>query len=345
MDFTLSDEQRMFAETARSLLADYCSSERLRTLMNSEETRDGGRWQALVDAGFTLTLLPEAVGGLGLSELDFALIAEAAGYYILPEPLIESAGVAAPLLAAIAPGATVLKDAAATIAIGHPSNPFVADADTATALLLNRNGATHLVSIDAVTLTRVPSIDPFRRLFRVDWDGGMRSQIADDPRLWDQALDRGALFAAAQGLGIAQRAVDLAVAYAKERTQFGKPIGNYQAIKHHLASAQVKIEFARPVLLAAASDIGNGDAYAKARISHAKLAALEAADVAARTALQVHGAIGYSWEMDIHLLLKRTLALTHSWGDRAFHRARVAKRVFRFPTGPDHTFAQEQTHA
>lgn len=345
MDFTFTEEQRMFAETAKTLLADTCASARLRELMASDAPRDAARWQAIADNGLTQVLLPESVGGLGLAETDFALIAEAAGYAALPEPLVESAGVAAPMLAAVFPEAPALGDPAATVAIQHPLNPFVADADQASLLLLNFKGETHVVEPAEVSLVRERSIDPFRRLFRVDWAPQRRTQMSQDPGLWDQALDRGALFAAAQGLGLAQRAVDLAAAYAKERTQFGKPIGSYQAVKHHLASAQVKIEFARPVVQAAAADIARADAHARARVSHAKIVALEAADVAARTALQAHGAMGYSWEVDVHLFVKRALALTYAWGGPAFHRARVAARVFNQPTGPDQTFARELTHA
>jgi alkylation response protein AidB-like acyl-CoA dehydrogenase len=345
MNFTFTEEQRLFAETARSLLSDTCQPADLRRLLAEGGARDAARWGAIIETGLTLLLLPEAAGGLGLTETDFALIAEAAGYYALPEPLVESAGVAAPMLAAIFPGAPVLQNPAATLAIQHPINPFVTDADTAEALLLHHQGETHLVDRQAAKLTREPSIDPFRRLFRVDWTPAPATRIAEGSALWSAALDRGALFAAAQGLGLAQRAIDLAADYAKARTQFGKPIGAYQAIKHHLASAQVKLEFARPVVQAAAAVSADGDAYSRARVSHAKIVALEAADFACRTAVQVHGAMGYSWEVDVHLFLKRTLALTFAWGTPAFHRARVAHRVFDLPTGPDQTFAREPTHA
>ena len=341
MDFTLSAEQQMFAETARALFADTCTPVHWRKLMEAGDNRDAARWQAIVDTGFTQLLLPEDAGGLGLSELDFALIAEAAGYVALPDPLVESAGVAAPLLATLAPEHPSLADPAASIAVQHPANPLVADADSAAAIILYRDGKAFVATPEAVRLTRRESIDPFRRLFMVEWDEATPLGDAD----WDLALDRGALFAAAQGLGLAQRAVDLAIDYAKERQQFGKPIGSYQAVKHRLASAQVAIEFARPVVYAAATQIGQRDVYSRARVSHAKIVALEAADLAARASIQVHGAMGYSWEVDVHLFLKRGLALTNIWGTPAFHRARVAERLFGYPTGPDHTFARETEHA
>lgn len=343
MDFTLSEEQQMFADTARAVFADTCTPEHWRRQMETAEPRDAARWRAIAETGFTTLMLPEAVGGLGMAEIDFALIAEAAGYAALPEPLVESAGIAAPLLAAIAPAHPALADPAATIALQHPANPLIADADLAAALILHRDGAAYVAAPEAVRLTRRESIDPFRRLFSVDWDSADAALLG--PPDWDLALDRGAVFAAAQGLGLAQRAVDMAVAYANERQQFGKPIGSYQAVKHHLASAQVAIEFARPVVLAAATEIGHRDLQARARVSHAKIVALEAADQAARVSIQVHGAMGYSWEVDVHLFLKRALALNNAWGTPGFHRARIAERLFTQPTGPDHTFARERLHA
>jgi len=338
MDFSFSEEQLMIAETARKLFADTCASAQLRTMLTNGEARDAARWANIFETGLTATLLPEDTGGLGLAELDFVLVAEAAGYAALPEPLVESAGVAAPLLAAIDPAHELLAAPANSLAIGHPINPFVADADTAAALLLQHNGATYLARPDQVKLTRQPSTDPFRRLFSVDWTPD--TPIATDPGPWDDALDRGALFAAAQCVGVAQKAIDLAVDYAKTREQFGKPIGSYQAVKHLIANAQVKVEFARPVIHAAAAVLPQRDAFSRARISHAKLVAGEAADLATRTALQVHGAMGYSWEVDVHFLLKRALALGAAWGGPAFHRGRVLARMAQQPLGPEYTFAR-----
>lgn len=341
MDFTLSEDQLMFVEAARTVLADTCDTLRLRKMLERKDAFDQERWDAVVETGLTVAMLPEAAGGLELGGLDFALIAEAAGYYLLPEPLVESAGIAAPLLAAVLPTSDTLADPSKRIAIAHPANPVVADADIADVILLHHEGTTHLLKPSQVGLDRAESIDPFRRLFKVEWTPDRNTQISDRGDLWDQALDRGALFAAAQGLGLAQRAVDLAVEYAKERQQFGKPIGSYQAVKHHLASAQTRIEFARPVLHAAAAGLANNDIYSRARISQAKLACLEAADYASRASLQVHGAMGYSYEVDVHLVLKRALGLTYSWGEPHLHRARVAERIFNRPVGPDQTFASE----
>jgi alkylation response protein AidB-like acyl-CoA dehydrogenase len=347
MNFDLTDEQRMTAETLRTLLAAECTPARLRRQLAEGLARDPARWRRLTDLGLLGALAPEDQGGLGLQAIDLIAAAEACGYFALPEPLVEQAGVVVPLLAEVETPLTAawlprVIRGEATVAIGHPSNPLVSDADTAGALVLVHGGELHLIEQAEAALVRQQSVDPFRRLFRVDWTPRAETRIAEGAQAaaaLDRALDRGALFAAAQLLGLAQRSVDLAAAYAKERVQFGRPIGSYQAVKHLLANVQVKIEFARPVAQAAAAQIDNDDQFAKARISHAKLAAGEAADLAARTAVQVHGAMGYSWEVDVHFFLKRALALTHAWGAPAFHRQRVIGRIRRGPLGPDQTFA------
>lgn len=350
MDFRFTDEQAMIADTVRALFADTCQPADLRRLMQSGQPRDELRWAALVELGLQGALVPEEQGGLGLSAADFVPVAEACGYAGLPEPLVENAGVALPLLAATARDPrsdAILQCALAgeiTVALKHPANPFVADADTAGAVLAVRGEELYLCAAGDLSLERQESIDPFRRLFSIADRPCLSAGIADVARVrghLDTALDRGAIFAAAQLVGIAQRAVDLAVAYAKERSQFGKPIGSYQAVKHLLASAQVKIEFARPVVHAAAGQSGQADAYSRARVSHARLAAADAADLACRTAVQVHGAMGYSWEVDLHFFLKRALALSSWWGDARFHRERMAHRAFALPLGPDTLFAAE----
>ena len=364
----------MSAEVARKLLMEHCTSAFLRKQLAAGLAHDDRIWRELSEISLVGMLMPESAGGLGLSEVDFVLIAEACGYAALPGPFVEHAGVAGPLLAAA--GAAAVGGAAADVvgtgvaaarantavgglaaraaageallSIGHPANPFVADADSAEAVLLEHKGEVHLVSPREVKLTREESIDPFRRLFRIDWTASPDTRLTNGAlgrSLWEEAFERGALFAAAQCVGLAQRAVDLGVEYVKSRKQFGKPIGSYQAVKHLLASVQVKIEFARPVLYAAAARFSQHDCFSRALISHAKVVASEAAEVGARAALQVHGAMGYSWEVDVHLFLKRALALECAWGLSSFHRKRITRRILTQPLGPEHTFSREQHHA
>ena len=153
-------------------------------------------------------------------------------------------------------------------------------------------------------------------------------------------LDRGATACAAQQLGAADRLIELAVAYAGQRKQFGVPIGSFQAIKHLLANAKVKLEFARPLVYRAAHSIASAATHRSVHVSMAKLAAGEAGALAARTALQVHGAIGYTWEQDLHIWMRRCWSLDQAFGLPRFHRQRLADFALAegAPLGAGQTF-------
>jgi alkylation response protein AidB-like acyl-CoA dehydrogenase len=351
MDFTFTQEQRMLADAFRKLADEIYSPRQLRAAAEAgADDRDANsRWRRLTDLGLPGILAPEAHGGMGLTDIDFVLIAEEAGRTALPDPLVEHAGVAVPALAELAPHPRVAEilGAVATgrtrVAVGHPVNPFVLDAARANYLLLTLGDEIHLLESDPSRLVREPSIDPLRELFKVQPSLSESTRIATGQlaqRVSQRALARGALYCAAQLLGLCARMIELAVAYARERRQFGQPIGSYQAIKHQLATARVKLEFARPVLYAAATHAGSLDERAQAAVSHAKLAATDAADLAARTSLQVHGAMGYSWEVDLHFYMKRAWALAGAWGDRGFHLRRLSSLVLEdaLELGPGHTF-------
>ena len=143
--------------------------------------------------------------------------------------------------------------------------------------------------------------------------------------MWSRgAFDRGALAVAAQLLGVTEQLIEIAADYACEREQFGRPIGSFQAIKHHLANVLLALEFARPVTYRAAYSVAHDHPDRSIHVSMAKSFASDAATLAARTALQVHGAIGYTWEHDLHLWMKRAWALAAAWGD-----ASVASRAGR----------------
>lgn len=340
MHFAFTDDQMAINDAARTMLLETCNPADLRKLLDSGEARDAARWTTICEMGLLGLIAPEAMGGLGMGLTDLVGIAEAAGYVALPEPLVELAGVTIPLLASLDDNRGWLERAIAGdfVAIGHPANSFVADADQAAALLLGDGDDIHLVPPKAVKLVRQESFDAFRRLFIVEWTPSAATLVGTG---WGQAAERGALLAAAQMIGLGQRCIDLAVAYAKDRTQFGKPIGSYQAVKHLVANAQVQIEFARPVVHAAAAELPLGTLASRARGAHAKIIAGEAADLAARTAVQVYGAMGMTWEADVHFFLKRTLGLRNSWGTAAQHGRTVFERISALRTGPDATFASE----
>ncbi len=342
MDFTFTEDQQAITEAAREMLLEICTPTDLRKLLESGAAWDEARSGTIRDMGLLGIMAPEDAGGLGMGLTDLVGIAEAAGYVALPEPLVELAGVTIPLLAELEDHRGFLERAMGGefVAIGHPVNAFVADADQAAVLLLGHGDEIHLVSADDVELVRHESFDAFRRLFTVAWQPSAATWAGNG---WGQAAERGAVLAAAQMIGLGQRCIDMAVAYAKDRTQFGRPIGSYQAVKHLLANAQVGIEFARPVVHAAAAELPLGTMPARARVAHAKIAAGEAADLAARTAVQVYGAMGMTWEADVHFFLKRALGLKSAWGTATAHRRTVIERMTTQRTGPDATFASELT--
>jgi len=306
---------------------------------------DDGRlrdvWAALGEMGVLGVQVPESHGGLGLGELDLVLLLEEAGRVALPDPLVEVAAVASPLLADLA-GAHA-SDAA--VAAADRWLPAVAAGEAVVALALDddggivshggdadllvafREGALVAVPGDRVQATPQPSVDGARTLATVRWSGADETELAAGDvaaAAVARARDRGALGTAAVLVGLGQHLLDLTVAYAKERRQFGVPIGTFQAVKHHLADVALRLEFARPVVYAAAWSLHTGQADASRAASHAKAAASDAARFAGRQALQCHGAIGYTVEYDLHLWLKRVWALSGAWGDAAQHRRQVA---------------------
>ncbi len=285
MRFALSTEQKELAASVHALL----SSADLRAV--------GTRWAA-GDHEPGLDLLGR-LAKIGVTELaefpvELVVVFEELGRHAVPGPLIESY--------AVAPALGITGDLA-TVAL-PPHVPYALDADVATP---------YVVDGDAVCRAEVgaplTSVDPARRLFEVrpgEWVG-----TAED------VLDRGALCQAAQLVGLGRGLLDQAREYVTQRKQFGRPVGEFQAVKHHLADVLVALEFARPLVHAAAVTGEERD------ISAARVAAADAAYLAARAALQVHGAIGFTREHALSWWLLKVRALRSAWGTQTWHRRRV----------------------
>ncbi len=351
MRFGFDEDQLLLQKTLRDFLASECPVARVRALWDSETGRSPELWNALADLGVTGLLVPEAQGGMGMDERFLVLLHEEAGRTALAEPLVATS-VAVPLLLGL--GSQKLCDrwlkpiaaGEAIVAVGHPVNAFVSDAHVAALLLLAHEDEIHAVTPSDVALVRQPVNDPARRVFSVDWSPTAATRVARGAQareLQADALGRGALACAAQLLGVAERLLELAVAYAQQREQFGQPIGSFQAVKHHLANVKVALEYARPVVYRAAHSLACRDTLRGVHVSHAKNAAGESAALAARTALQVHGAIGYTWEQDLHVWMRRAWSLELAWGSGSFHRERVAEFVLApgAEIGPGTTFRGE----
>jgi alkylation response protein AidB-like acyl-CoA dehydrogenase len=352
MRFAFSDQQTEFRDALRQVLAKECTTDHLRAAYEEPAARSP-RWTTLAEMGVVGLTAPEDNGGLGLGMLDLVLLLEEAGRVALPEPLLETTAVVAPLLSELgrsgSPDALggvgraggswldgiAAGDVAAAVGTISTDGPPIAGADGADLLVLFTTveagdgeavPEVHLVDSASVTIRTVPSLDPTRRLGIPHWtpkgDTGLVSGATAREAI-RRTADRAALATGAELLGLTESMITMAAEYAKERNQFGKPIGGFQAVKHLLAGAQVKLEFARPVVYAAAWALDEGEPHASRSVSTAKAYASDAATEAARVALQVHGAIGYTWECDLHLFLKRAWALAEAWGSAAEHRQRV----------------------
>jgi alkylation response protein AidB-like acyl-CoA dehydrogenase len=306
--FSFSDEQVAMRDAVRVFLEKECPPKVVRDAWTNDSGRSG-LWSRLGEMGVLGVLAPEAQGGFGGDYLDLVLLLEETGRAALPEPVVEHAAVAVPLLDD--PRAAAAGDITITVA---PPSGLVPHADSAELVLVGDR----FVEARALELQRHASVDGSRRLFA----------ITDPPAsIHLLSLDRAALGFAAQLVGLADHMLTSTVEYAKERKQFGVPIGSFQAVKHHLANVALELEFARPLVYRAAHSLARRDPDRSVHVSTAKARASEAALLAGRVALQVHGAIGYTTEYDLHLWMKRAWALAASWGDSAWHHARVGRAI------------------
>ncbi|SFS64158.1 acyl-CoA dehydrogenase family protein [Saccharopolyspora flava] len=320
MRFVLEPEQQDMADTLRSVFttADVPGIARAWADGDAEGWRK--LWQSLAELGVTGVTLPEERGGLGLGPVELTLCLQECGYAGLPGPVIESLA----LLPALVPD--LAADAAVRTAVVAPHVPWALDADLADEVYACGPGSTRKLS--GISVRRRESFDPARRLFEVSSTGGEEVAGADFERAFDLAV----LGCAAYLLGLGHRMLDLATEHVTQRQQFGKPVGEFQAVKHHLANALLKLEFARPLIRGAA--LSAGGPHGGRDASAAKLAAADAAHLTARTALQVHGAIGYTAEHDLHRHLTKTAALRQSWGTPTWHRRRIATSLATDPKTP-----------
>jgi alkylation response protein AidB-like acyl-CoA dehydrogenase len=350
MRFEFSEDQQLLRSTVRDFLEGECGSDSVRALWETGTGRSPELWKKLAEVGLPGLLVPEAHEGMGMDEVDAVLLWEEVGRAGLAEPVTATAAVAPPLLGEL--GAELasrwLKPIAvgeAIVAVGHPVCPFVDDAHVADLLLLVHADEIHALAPGDVTLTSQKTNDPARRIQSVAWTPRAETRVAQAESgraLQAAALDRGALASAAQQLGACDRMLELAVVYTSERRQFGVPVGSFQAVKHMLADVKVKLEYARPLVYRAADSLARGLTRRAVHVSMAAVAASEAANLAAKTALQAHGAIGYTWEQDLHIWMRRAWSLDQAWGLPRFHRRRVADFALAAdaPLGAGRTFEE-----
>jgi alkylation response protein AidB-like acyl-CoA dehydrogenase len=345
MDFDLSSDQTALRDAAKDLLDAECPSDRVRRAVDGF---DAELWRSMVEQGWTAIAVPEAAGGLGLGVVEAAVLLEQVGGHVAPVPLTQQL-LALEVLAESEWGERlIMGDAVACVArtaltrhldgtvSGRPE-PVIygARADLLLAPCIADSGELELVTVDLGGIDRgaEPAMDQTRELAWITLDHAAASTVGDADEVAAH-LDRGAVFHSAEMLGGAEAVMNLAVEYAEQREQFGRPIGSFQAVKHRCADMLVDVEGMRSAVYHAAWAIGAGDTDGPVAAATAKIWCSDAAVRVAESSLQVHGGIGFTWESDVHLYLKRAQLDQVAFGDARHHRTRLAATLMaRLETG------------
>ena len=329
MDFDFSDEQREIKSTAREFLAARFKPEKVRELAESDSPYDDSIWKEMSELGWPGIALPEDHGGQGLGVVELVILLEESGYALAPSPLISNAYAGAVIAAAGSdeqrarwlPGIASGGERGAAELTTQPAPIVGAAAGSAVLVLADGEGA-KLVPTGEAELERLELIDSTRAYFKVSAGAGdpVPGEIA-------AAVDTGKVALAAESVGVAQRALDMAVSYAKEREQFGRPIGAYQAVSHRLADMLWDVEEARSLAYYAAWCADAQPESLPLAASMAKARASDAANAVTHDAIQTFGGIGFTWEHDVHFFLKRARVSAQLLGSPVQHRDRVADLV------------------
>jgi alkylation response protein AidB-like acyl-CoA dehydrogenase len=332
MYFALSDDQAALRDGVRELLTAECTPAVVRAAWADPATV-GSLWSQIAELGLPGAAVPSDRGGLGLGACDIVPLLEEAGRVAVPVPIVETAFVAGPLLAAAAGRDDELERLLAgemLVACALDGSSLIPYGQLADMTLISTDASAgrSIRTIDGhATGTPVKSIDGGRAVLILEPAGG--GSVGGERLELDRsqniaAWQRGVLGAAAELIGLARTLLDHTTAYVKDRRQFGVAIGSFQAIKHHLADALIALEFAAPAVMRAAWSMDQGAWSTDRDVAMAKALASEAAERIAAIALQCHGAIAYTTEYDLHLFAKGVWAGSRQWGSAEQQRQRVA---------------------
>lgn len=359
MSVVLHDDQQLLVDTLRDMvLTAHPDDAAIATAEDPFAFDDAKLWDLLVQIGAPGLAVPVEAGGAGGTTLDLTLAIEVCGYGLLPGGFLASAGIATPLLMAAPTGPSPTRDMLTQTAEGtrrltaaldasvaidedgdtlvlHGTAPLVLEAGAADMILVATDAAIVAVPLDmpGVIATPAPTYDVSRRFYDVELDhvrvpqadcvvGGPAAATA--VRI---ARDHATLAVAADALGSAQRALDDAVAYARTREQFGRPIGSFQAIKHLLVDTHVAVDAARSATWYAARALDTDPPDRELALHAAKALATDAAILAAANAVQVHGGVGFTREVTCHLHVKRARLNERLLGSAAEHRRAIAASI------------------
>ena len=370
MQFGLSESQQILKDTARKFFANESPIAHVRKLMETDTAYDPVLWQKLAEQGFTGIIFPEESGGMGLGMVELVLLMEEAGYALLPGPLFSTLFAGAVLhtcgsdeqkqkyLLPICNGqarATVafleanaswnagdLKMSAASGKL-NGTKLFVTDAAVANFILAATAGGVYLVDAKArgVRIGPMKGMDLTRKIYSVEFSNALAEKLSGNSSGLERALNIATAALAAEMTGGMQRVLETAVAYAKTRKQFGKPIGIFQAVQHMCADMYLETESARSAAYYAAWALEENAPDAATSVSIAKMYASDAARTVGNRGIQVHGGMGFTWENDLHLYYRRAKTSETMLGDAAFHRERIAKLVIDGKAGAGNSSKKE----
>lgn len=362
-----TDEQRELRVTARRFLDEKSTSEHVRELMETDAGFGEAVWKEMAALGWTGIAIPEKYGGLGYGFMELSVLLEEMGKSLLCAPFFSSTVLAAnavlngaseeqkkSLLPSIADGSiratlafveaegvwdgsstTTAATAKGDSFVLNGTKHYVIDGSTAELLLVlaRRGDSLALFSVDpnqsGVKRTAMVTLDATRKQARIEFDGSAAQPIGGDAfeAALSTTLNQAALALAAESLGGAQRCLDVSVEYAKNRIQFGRPIGSFQAIKHRATNLLMEVENARSAAYYAAWTADNEPEDLPLAASMAKAYCSDAFSHAAADNIQIHGGIGFTWEHDAHLYLRRAKSNEIYLGDATYHRELLATRI------------------
>jgi len=349
MEFELSDDQLALRDAARGLLDDLADHDAVRAHVASGQPFDASLWAGMAEQGWLGVALPEGQGGLGLGWVEAVVLVEELGRHAAPVPFLPSLLALSMVALADDPRPAWLADLASGERIGcaawsHGPSAVTARRGADGWELSGRAGPVEAAAVAdiavvatptgvfAVDLAAVgrprqePAMDLTRCLSWLDLDGAPAIRLGGE-ELVDALLDLAAVGTSASLLGGCDRVLEMSVQYAKDRVQFGQPIGSFQAIKHRSADMVVDVEGMRSTTWYAAWALAADDGDRSIAASTAKTWCSDAAKRVMASALQIHGGIGFTWEHDLHLFLKRSQFERVSYGDASYHRERLSGRL------------------
>jgi alkylation response protein AidB-like acyl-CoA dehydrogenase len=356
MQFGLSESQQILKDTARKFFAGESPIATVRKSMETEAAYDSALWTKLADQGFTGIIAPEEFGGMGLGKVELILLMEEAGYALLPGPFFSTVALAGSVIDACASteqkkkylGSIAAGQSRSTVALVESAGSwdteslkisttgntltgtklFVTDAAAADFIVVVARDGVFVVDAKATGLNIEPmkGMDLARKIYSVEFKNTPAEMLGNTSGL-AAALNVATAALCAEMTGGMQRALELTVAYAKTRKQFGKPIGIFQAVQHLCADMYLETESSRSATYYAAWALEENTPDAAASVSVAKMYASDAARNVGNRGIQVHGGMGFTWENDIHLYYRRAKASETMLGDATFHRERIAKLV------------------